>query len=164
MRITDKYIFFWLDKDVFSNFYYTPFKHQGIMFKWSEQAVMYRKSKLFGADDIAKRILVAQTPKECKALGRSKSIPFDENTWIDNREIIYKEVLVDKFSVPKLQKQLLDTGDRIIVEASPYDKIWGIGLAEDHPYAEQPSKWKGLNLLGSVLMEVRKELRKAQMH
>lgn len=159
MKITDEFVFFWGKEDVFSNFYYSPFKHQGILFKWSEQAVMYRKAKLFGADKIAEQILKAQTPKACKDLGRSREIPFDESVWYENRERIYKEVLLDKFSSNDvIMAQLTYTMNKTLVEASPYDKIWGIGLSADHPHAEIPSKWKGLNLLGNVLMEVRAEL------
>ena len=159
MRQTDKFIFFWGNQDVYSNFHYSPFKHQGILFKWSEQAVMYRKAKLFGADKIAEQILKAQTPKQCKDLGRSRQIPFDEDVWYENREVIYKEVLLDKFSNPSLKKQILATEGKTLVEASPFDDIWGIKLSADHPHAEIPSKWKGLNLLGKVLMEVREELK-----
>jgi ribA/ribD-fused uncharacterized protein len=155
MRETKHFVLFWGNHDIYSNFFYSPFKHQGIMFKWSEQAVMYRKAKLFGAHRIAEEILYAEYPKKCKALGRSREIPFDENIWYKERENIYREVLIDKFSLPRLKKELLATENKILVEASPFDKIWGIGYGEDHPYATRPSKWKGLNLLGKVLMEVR---------
>lgn len=158
MKVTDDFVFFWGGNSVFSNFCYTPFKHQGIMFKWSEQAVMYRKAKLFGAEGIAQKILKAQTPKECKALGRSRQIPFDEAVWQENREDIYKSVLLDKFSVPRLKRDILATDGKYLVEASPFDKIWGIGMSADHPDVEDPTKWKGMNLLGEVLMEVRDEL------
>lgn len=158
MRQTDKFIFFWGNQDIYSNFYNSYFKHQGILFKCSEQAIMYRKAKFFGADNIANQILKATTAKQCKELGRSRQIPFDETTWVAVREFIYKEVLLDKFSNPKLKSQLLSTGDKVLAEASPYDKIWGIGMADDHPDVENPEKWKGLNLLGKVLMEVRSEL------
>lgn len=160
MKETQQIVFFWTYKDAFSNFYYSPFKHQNILFKWSEQAVMYRKAKLFGAHKIADQILKAQTAKQCKELGRSRDIPFDQDVWTQNRERIYKEVLLDKFALPKLKSILLATGSKTLAEASPFDKIWGIGVAEDHPDAENPSKWKGLNLLGNVLMEVREELNK----
>ncbi len=116
---------------------------------------MYRKAKLFGADKIAEQILKAQTPKQCKDLGRSRQIPFDNDIWEKNREIIYEQVFIDKFNHDKLRLQLVNTMGKTLVEASPYDKIWGIGLSEDHPHAEDPSKWKGLNLLGKVLMVVR---------
>lgn len=119
---------------------------------------MYRKAKHFGAMNIAGKIMQAKSPDECKKLGRQITT-FVEEDWVAVRELIYKEVLMDKFSIPQLKKQILDTGDLILVEASPFDAIWGIKLAHDHPDAENPAKWRGLNLLGKVLMEVRGELK-----
>lgn len=156
MKITENIVLFWTGKDPFSNFYPIIFKHQGILFKWSEQAIMYRKAILFGSTKIASEILKAQTPKQCKDLGRSREIEFNEETWEENKLNIYREVLLDKFNNPKMKEKLLETGDRIIAEASPYDKIWGIGISEEHPHALIPEKWKGQNLLGITLMEVRK--------
>lgn len=162
MRVTDKYVLFWTTKDVYSNFYPSNFTHQGISFKWSEQAIMYRKALLFGATDIANDILKASDPQECKMLGRSRKIPFDESIWVEHREQIFKEVLLDKFRIPSLQRVILSTGDRKFVEASPYDTIWGIGMRENHKDATNPKKWRGLNLLGKVLDEVKKELQEEQ--
>lgn len=120
---------------------------------------MYEKAKLFGADKIADKILKAQTPKACKDLGRSREIPFDNDIWEANRKEIFEDILFHKFRTnAKSEREILSTGDRILVEASPFDKIWGIGMDENHPDAENPSKWKGLNLLGEVLMEVRKKI------
>lgn len=158
MRTTDEFVFFWGKHDMYSNFFFAPFKHQGHIFKWSEQAVMYRKAKHFGEMVIANKILLAKSPDECKKLGRSRAIPFVNTEWVKVREIIYKEVLMDKFSNPQMKKRILETGDKILVEASPFDDIWGIKLAHDHPDAEKPEKWRGMNLLGKVLMEVRSEL------
>lgn len=159
MKITDEFVFFWGNDDLLSNFAYSPFVHEGISFQWSEQAIMYRKTKLFGAQKLARKVLEATSPKECKKLGRSRSLPFDEDVWNDHKESLFEEVLFDKFSVPEYRKQLLDTGDKTLVEASPYDKVWGIGLTEDHPDAENPDKWLGQNLLGIVLERVRTRLR-----
>lgn len=159
MKETKDFVFFWGKQDAFSNFYYSPFKHHGQLFKWSEQAVMYRKAKLFGADKIALQIMRAQTPDECKKLGRSRQIPFDEKVWVRNREKVYFEVLVDKFSNPKLKQVLLNTENKTIAEASPYDKIWGIGVDCNHPDATNPLKWKGLNLLGKTLEKVRESIK-----
>lgn len=160
MKKTLKYIFFYGKQDVYSNFYSIKFKHQGETFNCSEQAVMYRKALLFGSESIAKAILRAKTPNEAKALGQSRVIPFDEKIWEENREKVYFEVLIDKFSNPNLRKTLLDTGNRTLVEASPRDLIWGVGLAETSPLIQYPNQWKGLNLLGKTLMRVREELAK----
>lgn len=158
MRITDEYVFFWTKQDVYSNFYYTPFTHQGIKFKWAEQAIMYRKAKLFRAHEIAERVLLASHPNECKSLGRSKDIPFDNAVWDNNKLFIFEEIILDKFKDPKLLAIMKSTGDRKFVEASPYDKIWGIGMKEDHPDATNRTKWKGQNLLGQVLDNVKRKL------
>lgn len=155
MRITPKFIFFFSENDIHSNFYPIEFEHEGHSFSSSEQAVMYRKAKLFGANTIADKILKAESPNEAKRIGRSKKIPFDEDVWVRNRERIYYEVLIDKFKEPQLNKFLLETKNRILVEASPYDKIWGAGLSEDNPLINYPEQWPGKNLLGKILMQVR---------
>lgn len=159
MRITNDYVLFWTARDEYSNFYYSPFYHQGKMFKWAEQAIMYRKAMLFGAHSIAHEILQATNPAECKKLGRSRQIPFDNEIWDNNKEKIFKEILHDKFKLKHLRTKMLQTGNREFVEASPYDKIWGIGLDENHPDATNKSKWKGQNLLGKILTEVRNEIK-----
>ncbi len=66
---------------------------------------------------------------------------------------------MDKFSLPQLKKEILATGDKHLVEASPFDGIWGIKMGENHRHVENPDKWRGLKLLGEVLMKVRKELK-----
>lgn len=159
MKVTQEFVFFWGKDDVFSNFYHAPFEHQGITFIWSEQAVMFRKAMLFGAGTIAETIRLAPTPQVCKQLGRSRDIPFDEAVWAEHRERIYYEVLLDKFTSNQVLKQaLLDTKGKVLAEASPYDKIWGIGLKENDPRAMYPNQWRGLNLLGRVLMKVREDI------
>lgn len=160
MRTTEKLVLFWTANDLYSNFYFEPFEHNGISFKWSEQAVMYAKAKLFKAPQvILDSILAAETPASCKSIGRSPLIPFDEDVWQVHRERVYYEVLVSKFALPNLREELLTTGDRTLVEASPYDKIWGIGMSAYADGVENPSKWKGLNLLGKVLMRVREDIK-----
>ena len=160
MRVTDKHVFFWKGNDIYSNFYYSPFKHQGKMFKWSEQAIMYRKAKLFGANHIADKVLKAGSPVECKRLGRRRDLGFVESVWDEEKCRIFKEVLRDKFSLPQLKQQILQTGDKILVEASPYDNIWGIGMGENDKGVDDPENWKGQNLLGKVLGDIREELKR----
>lgn len=156
MRTTPKFVFFYSNKDIYSNFYKVNVNHKGIDFPTSEHAIMYSKAKLFGADEIAEHITKTNNPAQAKNLGRSKEIPFDEDVWKEYKKDIYYDVLVDKFSNERLKEELLATGKRRLVEASPYDKIWGVGLAEDNPAINYPQQWKGLNLLGEVLMKVRK--------
>ena len=97
-------------------------------------------------------------PKDIKALGRMIS-PFDEGTWVEHREkIVYLGNLYKFGQDEGLKKTLLETGKLILVEASPYDRIWGIGFKEDKAMGEK-ERW-GLNLLGKALMRVRDELAK----
>lgn len=159
MRMTKDYVFFWTAKDIYSNFHYSPFIHKGVIFKWAEQAIMYQKAKLFGASNVAERIMGAKSPADCKALGRSRDIPFDNKVWDRNKERIFKEILRDKFKQNNLRKLMLETGEREFAEASPYDKIWGIGLRENHPDAINKNKWRGQNLLGKILTEIRDEIK-----
>jgi ribA/ribD-fused uncharacterized protein len=105
------------------------------------------------------QILAAKHPGEAKKLGREVQ-GFDETLWLEHRSDIVLRANLAKFGQQEaLRTFLLNTGDRILVEASPDDQIWGIGLAEDHPDAAVPDRWKGLNLLGFALMEVRDRLR-----
>lgn len=158
MKSNDDIILFYTKDDFLSNFYVSTFFHNGIMFRTTEKAIMYRKAMLFGDRVIADRILKTYHPIDAKRLGR-KVRNFNEAIWELNKLEIFREVILDKFSNKYLKIRLLDTGDRILAEASPTDKIWGIGLDENHEDAFNPSKWKGKNLLGQVLMDVRSELK-----
>lgn len=120
--------------------------------------MMARKALLFGDEVVAARILGASHPGEVKALGRQVR-DFDEARWADHRVGIVIAGNLAKFSqTPELRDYLLATGGRVLVEASPVDRIWGIGLAADDERASQPATWLGLNLLGFALMEVRARL------
>ncbi len=154
------FTFFWRDRSPFSNWYPSIFTHNGITFSRGEQYMMYRKAMLFGDVNVAHAILLTGNPKEQKDLGRLVSNYVDE-IWAAQRVDIMVEGLFEKFNQnPTLKAALLNTDDTIIVEASPVDPIWGIGLAENHPHALDQTKWRGQNLLGIVLMKVRDELRR----
>jgi ribA/ribD-fused uncharacterized protein len=119
---------------------------------------MYRKALLFEDYAIADKILKEKFPKNIKALGRRIS-NFDEDVWSTNKIEIVTNGTYLKFSQNKdILRKLMATGDKILVEASPYDRIWGIGLSARHKDAKNPSKWKGQNLLGKILMDVRDQL------
>jgi len=121
---------------------------------------MYLKALIFADIDTALAILSAQGPSEAKKLGRS-AIPFDQESWdIVKQQLMYIANYAKFDKNEELKKALLATDNKLLVEASPYDKIWGIGLSKDDPKALNPANWKGLNLLGEVLMDVRKVLRK----
>ncbi len=124
--------------------------------------MMAEKARLFGDVANEQKILAATRPKEQKALGR-KVKPFDRGTWEKHRLDIVIRGNLAKFSQnPEMLQVLLDTGDRELVEASPLDEIWGVGMRADNPHIVDKSQWKGLNLLGVALMEVRKRLLAAQ--
>jgi len=127
----------------------------------AEHYMMAEKTRLFGDHEARERVLRARTPGEAKSLGRSVR-GFDEVTWVRERERIVVAANIAKFGQhPDLADVLLRTGDCVLVEASPVDRIWGIGLAQDDPNAHNPLAWQGLNLLGFALMSVRDALREA---
>jgi len=120
---------------------------------------MYSKAVLFDDSFIADKILRSSSPREQKDLGR-RVTGYDDNIWDTERLDIMSHGLYYKFDQnPEFKQQLLDTGDRILVEASPYDKIWGVGLAEDSDDILDEQLWKGQNLLGKTLMNVRGTIR-----
>lgn len=128
----------------------------------AEHYMMIGKAKLFNSnginDNIIKRMLATKSPREVKSLGREVK-GFDARTWDDHKFDLVVEGNYLKFSQDaKLKAMLLDTDDAILVEASPYDPIWGIGLAANHIDSRLPPNWKGLNLLGFALMQVRSKL------
>ncbi|KAI8164909.1 hypothetical protein K4K49_012158 [Colletotrichum sp. SAR 10_70] len=132
-----------------------------ITFKTAEHYMMYGKAMLFNDPKVALTILKADHPRKVKALGRKVS-GFDEAIWNENRERIVREGSLLKFrSSPELKEKLLGTGERELVEASPMDRIWGIGYSPEKAPASDRSRW-GLNLLGKVLMEVRAHLREEE--
>lgn len=156
MRITDKYVFFW--NGIYSQWHMADMTIDGKTFNCCEQYMMYRKAMLFGDMEIAKEIMETRSPKEQKALGR-KIQGFDKSIWDKNSLAIVYRGNFEKFSQnPDLKRELLSTGSRILVEASPLDNIWGIGLAEDAKGVENPKNWKGLNLLGQAITLVKNEL------
>ena len=125
-----------------------------------EQFMMEQKAELFGDETIRQQVLESQTPKQMKALGR-KVRGFDQTVWDQAKYSIVLNGNWCKFSQNrKMRDFLLSTGDSILAEASPYDGIWGIRLSADSPDAQAPGKWRGQNLLGFALMEVRDELRR----
>ncbi len=159
MTTTDKYVFFYKSKDAFSNHYISPFSIDGITFNCGEMYMMYHKAKLFNDMESMVKILNEESPKKQKDLGR-KVIGFDSTIWYHNCQRIMVNGLKEKFMQnPDICDILLETGDRKIVEASPDDDIWGIGLAEDDPLILDEANWKGKNLLGKVLMEVRNQIK-----
>ena len=162
-----KYLYFWghtpkqtnmVDKSCFSQWFPSPFKQNGIEYLTAEHYMMAQKAKLFNDDEIFNQILKVKHPNEAKQLGR-KVHNYDEQVWQEKRFEIVVEANLVKFSqYSELRDFLIATNDRILVEASPVDRVWGIGMAQDHEHVRDPSLWNGLNLLGFALMQVRAQL------
>lgn len=162
-----KYLFFWghtpkqqgiVDKAVLSQWFAAPFVVDGVRYATAEHYMMAEKARLFGAENIRQQIIAEATPKRAKALGRTIA-NFNELIWQQHREAIVYRGNLAKFSQhDELKHFLLNTGNRVLVEASPVDKIWGIGMAQDNPDCYNPLLWRGLNLLGFALMKVRADL------
>lgn len=154
--------------------FFSPKGERGWMSNWSQHAIsdgytfptaehylMFRKADLMGDPKTGERILQLKTPDtalQVKRLGRQVK-PWNEELWVKKR----LEIMVDclRFKVqqnPVVREALLATGDSVLAEAAARDRIWGIGMGESNPEAGDPSKWRGLNLLGEAWMTVRNEL------
>ena len=139
----------------FSNFYDCSFTIDGIVFNTSEQYFMYRKALHFNDFTIAEKILKTKNPYNQKKYGRQVK-GFDNAVWVTVRYQYMLDGCTAKFTQnPNLMNILLNTKNLHIVEASPSDTIWGVGLGIDNPDILFPEKWQGLNLLGEVLMQMR---------
>ncbi|NER59176.1 NADAR family protein [Pseudomonas sp. MAFF212428] len=158
-----KYVFFWghqvgkkgLTAACFSQWYTAPFDVDGQRYVSAEHYMMAEKAALFGDQQTRARIIDARGPNAAKALGRQVR-GFDEARWAQQRFAIVLRANQAKFAQnAELGAFLRATGERVIVEASPVDRVWGIGLAQDDERASRPDRWRGLNLLGFALMQVR---------
>jgi len=116
---------------------------------------MQQKALLFNDTEVAEMIMEQKSPRSQKFLGRQVR-GFDQAIWMEKCQDIMVPALVSKFRQDMYSLNcMVDSGDSIIVEASPFDKVWGIGMTKDDPRATDPSKWEGQNLLGIVLMKAR---------
>jgi ribA/ribD-fused uncharacterized protein len=163
-----KYLMFWghrprsdgsIGAECLSQWWPAPFEVDGQTFATAEHWMMWNKAVLFNDFEAASKILTASHPNEAKSFGRAVS-GFDNPTWEARRFQIVVTGSAAKFAQhQRLKYFLLGTGDRVLVEASPVDQIWGIGLAADDARASDPQLWRGLNLLGFALMQARATLR-----
>ncbi|MCL1821234.1 MAG: NADAR family protein [Prolixibacteraceae bacterium] len=159
-----KYIFFWghpkskngnLTQSCFSQWWTSPFTVEGVKYNTAEHWMMAQKALLFRDTETFQKIILAKSPTEAKSLGRQVR-NFKEEVWVSKRMEIVVQGTLQKFKQNQELKQfLISTKDKVLVEASPVDKIWGTGLAAENEKIENPKCWKGLNLLGFALMEVR---------
>lgn len=163
-----KYLHFWghapradgtLGASCLSQWWPAPFTVDGVEYATAEHWMMASKARLFGDVDAERIAVGAAHPSQAKKAGRIVR-GFDEDVWARERYGIVVEGSVHKFAAhPDLRAFLLGTGTRVLVEASPLDRVWGIGLAADAAGADDPRRWRGPNLLGFALMEARERLR-----
>lgn len=167
---TLRYLYFWghrptrdgsVGPGCLSQWWPVTFTDDGHTFASAEHFMMAHKAWLFGDGQAAERILAADHPGEAKELGRTVR-DFDEQVWNARRFDIVVRGSIAKFGQhPDLRRYLASTKNRILVEASPLDRIWGIGLAATDDRAASPTTWQGLNLLGFALMAARDTLQTA---
>jgi ribA/ribD-fused uncharacterized protein len=161
------YLFFWghrarkagqIGKQCLSQWWRAEFKVDNIAYPTAEHYLMAEKARLFGDGDTLSKILETSQPGEAKKLGRDVK-GFKEDIWERYRFDFTVQGNEAKFGQNEdLRMFLLETKEKIIVEASPMDTIWGIGLVESDPRALDPGQWRGLNMLGFALMKVRSGL------
>ena len=155
------FTFFWktskgiLDEGCFSQWQISHFSFRGIQYSSAEQFMMAHKAIAFNDRETLKEIMNESHPRKIKKLGR-QIVNFNSDTWDKYKYCVALIGNYCKFDQNEKMKQILiNTGDNIIVEASPYDKIWGVGLDENDSRIMNPLYWEGENLLGFVLMKVR---------
>jgi ribA/ribD-fused uncharacterized protein len=142
----------------FSQFHTSNFTVDGLSYVCAEQYMHAEKARLFGDVAMAERIMKSDNPHEHKLMG-GRVAGFEQDEWNSHKVAIVTDGNRAKFGQNAgLRRRLLDTGEAILAEANPKDFIWGIGLAEDDPAALDPANWEGQNLLGEILMAVRREL------
>jgi ribA/ribD-fused uncharacterized protein len=164
---SQKFVFFWgyrperdgrLGRACFSQWWPAPFTIDSVTYPTAEHWMMAEKARLFEDRDGLARVLSARSPGAAKAAGRQVR-GFDEDRWVEARYGIMAAGALAKFGQHvDLGRFLQQTGSKILVEASPVDRIWGITLSADDEAAGDPSRWRGLNLLGFALMDVRQHL------
>lgn len=167
-QTSPEYIFFYgfqpnkdgdIGKSCLSQWWPSNFKENEIVYKSAGHYILSWKAKLFGDTSTANAILNKRFPKEAKELSRNIT-NFNAEVWNDYKYNIAKQGNYLKFSQNTALRQfLINTGNAILAEANPSDKIWSIGLSEYDATAYHPGKWKGQNLFGFTLMEVRDELK-----
>jgi len=171
---SEKFAFFWQTESPFSQWYKSKFTGsvysivnkellpneftEELEFSSAEQFMMYNKALLFLDRETASKIMKTNNPRRQKELGRQVE-NFDEDIWEFARsEIVLKGNRLKFHQNEGLKNELLKTEGTTIVESSPYDKIWGVGLGESDERIMKRQTWQGLNLLGEILTEIRDEI------
>lgn len=154
----EKFTFFWGGE--FSQWYPSFFTIDGIEYNCAEQYMMAKKAMLFKDDETLKKIMNTTSPRDQKIYGREVK-NFNVDVWNANCKQFVKEGSFAKFTQNEdLKKVLFASAGTTLVEASPKDKIWGIGLHESDPRVQDRKTWEGTNWLGEILTEVRDQLMK----
>lgn len=154
--MNEQYEFFW--SGPFSQWYPSMFMIDDKTFSCAEQYMMYNKAILFNDTATAKKIMNTINPKEQKKLGRQVK-DFDVKVWNNvAKDVVYQGNRAKFLQNSKLYAILMDTGMRLLVEASPYDAVWGIGLSAVAARVTPADEWPGTNWLGEVLTKVRDDL------
>ncbi len=162
--LKEEYYYFWETKHPFSQWHKCNFEVDNINFSSAEQYMMYSKAILFEDFKIAGEILKTNNVRKQKNLGRQVK-NFELNKWKKNSiEIVYKGNKAKFIQNNEFKKLLLSTKGKTIVEASPDDSIWGIGLLENDERAKSIFEWNGTNFLGIVLTELREEFLENQLN
>ena len=161
-RVTKKYVLFW--RDVFGQWFPSQFVVDGVLYGCCEQYMMAGKAKLFNDKESLQLIMKETDPKKLIKLGRCVK-NFEQHKWDQHKEQIVYEGNINKFTQNKLLRDKLLSYDTKLcfVEASKFDRIWGIGLATTDPKSENRKNWKGTNLLGQIITRVRNDLRKQKL-
>jgi ribA/ribD-fused uncharacterized protein len=164
---SNEFLFFWghqpsqnflVDKACLSQWWPCSFTNEGKFYNSAEQWMMAEKARLFSDQERLELIMNSNDPKKIKEIGRNIKF-FDESVW-DHRkyDAVFEGNLLKFKQNEELKSFLISTGNSVLAEASPHDRIWGIGMSQDEAKGRTPLEWKGQNLLGFALMEVRKEL------
>jgi ribA/ribD-fused uncharacterized protein len=167
MRVTPGYTFFYGSNEPFSNWFPARFEEAdevtgSVSFPTSEHHMMYCKAQHFGDTRMAEKIRSAAEPRRAKQLGRQVQ-GFVAGEWSRvARAYVYRGCRLKFTQNPQIQAALLATGDTQLVEASPTDTLWGVGLSERDERIMDPRAWRGTNWLGEVLTVLRDDLRAAR--
>jgi ribA/ribD-fused uncharacterized protein len=149
--------FFW--GGICSQWLRAPITIDGTIYNCNEQYMMAEKARLFGDMDALQRIMLSGDPRNQKAIGREVK-GFDPVVWTEIcRLVVYRANLAKFGQNNDLWVELMKLGDREIVEASPEDRIWGIGLHESDDRVHDRTQWRGTNWLGIAIMQARSDLK-----
>ncbi len=153
----EDFTFFW--GGAFSQWYPSPMEIDGVQYNCAEQYMMEQKAKLFGDEEMRQKIMTTDSPNKQKQFGKQVK-GFDKDTWENVAKDIVKRANIAKFTQnPELMVAFEVSKGRELVEASPEDKIWGIGLHESDELAWNKETWQGTNWLGEAIMRVRDTLK-----